>query len=352
MKYIKTDNFYMVEDFNNFLKANPFLDYSKKELSFRMEDIAFVRVKHFKPLSASHYEVEVHNKKEIVLDESFFAISDSTLNIISHYMLYQKFDELDLMPILRYKHFQKMMERAKTKPKDLSEKKGLIGSLFTSKTEYLIFLFNEQTQETLADYVLLDSDNQNENFLAEHAENGFYPVFFETKKLTEEIFNGFEKVMNKSIKIEKQHYYIHPYNSIGGEPLSDLEKKFMQERFLHFKRLLISKYEKLKTNYLNKTKTLDECLEAIDVSKEVFDEINDEYKEFKSKYCFEANIVAAINVLALGEYSFSKLDEMQDIYVNTLKEHDEITLKRNEYFFIVDEAVKSFREEAKNDFNV
>ena len=102
-----------------------------------MEDIAFVRVKHFKPLSASHYEVEVHNKKEIVLDESFFAISDSPLNIISHYMLYQKFDELDLMPILRYKHFTKMMERAKTKPKDLSEKKIRILHIY-----FMIYLRN------------------------------------------------------------------------------------------------------------------------------------------------------------------------------------------------------------------
>lgn len=351
MKYIKTDNFYMVEDFNKVLKANPFLDYSKEDLSFRKEDIAFVRIKHFKPLDTSHYQVEVHNKKELILDEEFFAISDSSLNIVSNLMNYQKFSEMDLMPILRIKHFELMIEKLKEEAKDLSENKGLFGSLFNSKSEYLVLLFNEENQQLVADYVLLDTDNKNENFLADHAEQGFFPVFFETRKKTEKIYRDFINIIEKKIKIEKAHYYIHPYNSMGGQPLSEIEKHLLQDRFMHFKRLIINEYENLKTKYLNKTITLENALESLDVYKEVFDEVNEEYIDFKNKYCFETNIVTELNVLSLGEYSFSQLDEMQNIYSNTLKEFDEIKNKREDFFFIVNETVKSFKERAEQNFN-
>lgn len=350
MKYIKTDNLYMVEDFKKILPANPYLDYSKQELNFRKEDIAFIRIKHFKPLDKRHYNVEVHNKKELIGEETFFAISDTPLNIISNIMLYKKFNEMDLMPILRWKHFAQMMERFKEPAKDLSKKNKLFSSFLNSKKEYGVLLFNEETQETLADYLLLDNNVQNENIWSEYAEKGFFPVYFELKKEIEEIYQGFQDVFNKKVKVEKEHYYLHPYNSLGNKELSELEKDVFQNRFLQFKKLFIQKYERLKKEYLSKEKNLEDCIEALDISIEVFDELYEEYIEFKEQYCFDENIVVTINLLSLGEYSFEKLDEMQDIYIRTLKEYDEIKNRRDDYFQFVDESIQNFKNRAVNNF--
>lgn len=350
MKYINLDNFYMVDDYNNFLRANPYLDYSKENLDFRENDIAYVRLKHFKALAPTHYEVEIHNKKEFVEDENFFVISDSPLTILFRLMEYRKFDEFDLMPILRLKHFKIMMNRLKEEPKDLSQKKGLLGSLFKSKTEYVALFFNEETQEVLADYLILDQDNPNENIFAEHAENGFFPVYFETKIKTEVIYEEFINILNKKIKLPKQNYYIHPYNSIGGRPYTEYEKNILQKRYVALKANLIQEYNNLKEKLLNNQTTLNDCIETFEIKAEIFNEENEAYEDFKKKYCFEVNIVTTINLLTLGEYSWEQLDEMQLIYARTLKEMDDLKLHQKEYLLLINETIKSFKEEASKGF--